>query len=804
MKLLHPRHQAALQSAVHRIHDAAREAAASCVESLGAGASAAGNVRDRDRLLAAQFELNRKLPLFTQTFSSRFDERVKAELEPSNRASGAPGHTTHWETLSLVDDSEVEAGINADRFGLTIEHACEWELRELDAYIGALLQLGRPDRAHNPLRPELVGKSLAAAVAAVAEQTDVRQVLAAQIGRGLSRTMPRVYGEIVAELRDSGVQPVSLALRTVQGPGNELGINTSGYDSGASSALMPEEWSAPGPRSPSPGQWQASGGRAASGSPAGMVRGGTPIGEVNPDLMPLLRQLAQRGRSVGEGRGGDAPWRSSGSGFSDTVGDADATSEAEFDAAPTNLIHAHRDALRRVSAGTWDHRVIDVVGELFEQILSDPKVPPQMARQLARLQLPVLRVALGDASFFSSQRHPVRRFVNRIASLGCAFEDLETGPGQQFLSLVRELVQDIVGGDFDQMRLYEQELFRLETFIAERARQQAESEGSGAASLLEAKETDLLLQQRYMQQLRAALQPVAMQAFLREFLAQVWSQAITHAVRHGDADGVLAARLRRAGRDLVMSVQPKGSPADRKNFLMLLPHLMKDLTEGMALIGWPEPARKAFFGQLLPAHAESLKGQSLRPLDHNLLVKQIDAIFGVALPGTDDLAPGANAAPALDEVAVGPRFSGDEAQRIGLVEEAAVNWNGVVDIDLSAQPEVAAVERQIDGLPQLEPTPPPVQGESLVEQLQLGCAYQMHLQQSWQKVRLGYISPGRAFFLFQHGAQEMRTLTMTARMLMRMSHTGRLKPFEPTTLLERATARARQQLASLSAEFTRH
>ena len=88
--------------------------------------------------------------------------------------------------------------------------------------------------------------------------------------------------------------------------------------------------------------------------------------------------------------------------------------------------------------------VIDVVGSLFDQILSIPRVPPQMARQIARLQLPVLRVALADTSFFSSRKHPVRRFVNRIASLACAFDDFEDGPGQQFLARVRELVQEII------------------------------------------------------------------------------------------------------------------------------------------------------------------------------------------------------------------------------------------------------------------------------------------------------------------------------------------------------------------------
>ena len=63
-----------------------------------------------------------------------------------------------------------------------------------------------------------------------------------------------------------------------------------------------------------------------------------------------------------------------------------------------NLIRAHREELIQASTGKLDHMVIDVVGSLFDQILSDSRVPPQMARQIARLQLPVLRVALSDST----------------------------------------------------------------------------------------------------------------------------------------------------------------------------------------------------------------------------------------------------------------------------------------------------------------------------------------------------------------------------------------------------------------------
>ena len=324
------------------------------------------------------------------------------------------------------------------------------------------------------------------------------------------------------------------------------------------------------------------------------------------------------------------------------------------------MILANREELRRAATGSLDHMVIDVVGSLFDQILADPKVPPQMARHIARLQLPVLRAALGDATFFSSRRHPVRKLVNRMASLAVAFDDFSEESGKHFLSLVRDLVDDIASGDFDQMAVYEQTLDRLETFVAEQAQRDVEA-NSRASSLLDQKETDLLLQQRYMQQLQAALAPVAMDDFLRQFLTQVWTQAMMKATARHGADSELVKRLRVAGRDLVMSVQPKGSPADRKAFLVRLPHLMKDLNEGIALIGWPDAARKDFFDKLMPAHAQSLKGESLRTLDYNLLIKQLDAILATPLPRPEDALRGSSAIPVLDDVVSGPGFTPEEA-----------------------------------------------------------------------------------------------------------------------------------------------
>jgi len=806
-----PRLPAALMAAAQRIKVAAREAAQRCVDALGVATLASVSTAEREDLLAAQFELNRKQSAFAMSFNERLDDSLAADMR--RREGGVRTSTigSSWQSLTLVDDREVEIQVSAERFALTLQHDCEWELRDLDALMTGLLHNPHANRTEtevrNPLRPEVIGKAMVAACDAISERESVRKVMAEQMARSLAAAMPALYSTIAQEMKAAGIKPPEMAVRTVQGPGNELGqFTNTGYDTLGKPIGIDAADSGQGRLASGSGgvsTRSGSGGLSTRSGSGTMAPQHGSIGQVDGEVMNLIRRLAMLGNIAVDTQVDAA--RSLNSSGSSAAG--------ALPAMP-NLILANRDELRRTATGSLDHMVIDVVGSLFDQILADPKVPPQMARHIARLQLPVLRAALGDATFFSSRRHPVRRLVNRMASLAVAFEDYSAGPGQHFLSLVRDLVDDIVSGDFDQMSLYEQTLDKLESFIAAQAQRDVE-EHSKASSLLDQKETDLLLQQRFMQQLHAALTPVQMEDFLRQFLAQVWSQALMRATTAHGADSETVQRLRIAGRDLVMSVQPKGSPADRKAFLVRLPHLMRDLNEGLALIGWPEAAKKDFFDKLMPAHAQSLKGTSLRTLDHNLLVKQLDTILAAPLPRAEDNVRGTSAIPVLEDVVSGPGFTPEEVARIGLVEESAIDWNGEVDIDLSAEQEgdgeVSAADIGIDGLPAPEPVEP-TKGASLADHVQIGFSYRMHFEDQWHKVRLSHISPGRTFFVFTRGSKHQHAISMTARMLYRLCETGRLRAFENAYLIERATARARKQLAALGgsghstsgAPLTRH
>jgi hypothetical protein len=808
---LPPRLPANLESAVQRVRMAARSAAEHTVESLGLAALATSSVVQRDALLGAQYELNRKLAIFALTFNEALDTDVARQagtLVPTPGPAVTPDSlVANWESLTLVDDHEVEIHISADRFALEISHACEWEIRELDAYMGTLLNLSAADHDRNPLRAEVVGQAMIRAIEAVADRPEVRKVLGTEIGRSLAHAMRQTYGDIVADLRHAGVRPVGMAVRgtggrtssvhgslaggaEARGPTSRPASMDSGHDGGGGHAL-----SSSGRLSPRGG-----GGQGRPGfMPSSRGSLGPTMGRVDGEMMALIRHLAHSpalqamddaSHYAGGGAGGHADpgdWADAGHGDGTPM------------VAP-NLILAHREELRQAATGALDHMVIDVIAGLFDQILSDAKVPPQMARQIARLQLPVLRAALGDTTFFSSRRHPVRRFINRIASLGTAVDDFDGPQGRALLERVAALVHEVVEGEFDQIAVYEQKLQALEGFIAAQA--QAEVQALGAADAVVArKEEQLRIQQRYAQELEGALKSLPVPDYLRTFLAETWSQVIATVAADDGPDGAQTLRLRQAGRDLVMSVQPKGTPAHRQQFLRQLPQLMKDLNFGLDRIRCPEATRRDFFAQLLPAHAESLKGQALSTLEHNLLARQVDGALATPLPRAVDLpvlgAASGAAVAALQAIATPAVFSPAEARAVGLVDEASVDWGRSVDIDLSAEPEVTAGDIAIAGLPTPEAMEP-TSGKSLADHVQIGFAYQMQLQGDWQKVRLAHISPGRSFFVFTHGAKQRETVSMTHRMLVKLCEAGRFRAMESAYLLERATARARRQLDALA------
>ncbi|MFN3885424.1 MAG: DUF1631 family protein [Aquabacterium sp.] len=824
------RTDAIVQSAARRVQAAVSDALDRLALQMGPLAMAASSNQQRQVLLNADNLLQRHTGTVLSAFSQRLHERLQKTFQtdtaPSSSESLRLGGASDWSSLTLVDNAEVERTVHADRLGQTLAANSADELAELDKHLSHLLDASR--LARHALRPNQIAEALLEALSEVEPDGEVVQALGQHAGRVLAPQMAACFAQIAADLRAQGVRPRALSVqRPRQGAGQ--GAHTTGSGStltapghgpgdvqGAASG--PGGWGDPSAWSPSYGSGGSEAHARAAQALGAMFGVSMPPPATGEQPPPMRWRTSTGSTSAGTGPLPPGPsgfqallqrinHEAAGPGWAQSLMPPEAP-DAVQSTAPgfagrlmaANLIRAHRDELVRASGGAaLDQMVIDIVAALFDQVLSDPKVAPEMARQIARLQMPVLRVALADMGFFHSRKHPVRRFVNRMATLSVAYETLLEGPGQACLAQVTALVDDIVEGDFDRIALYEVKLAELERHVeAGHARESAEH--AAVQALLSGKEADLRVQQRYMQALRRELAEVTLPDFVRDFLTQIWSQVQVMASVRDGADSLLAARMRKAGHELALSVQPKGSPALRKAFLMTLPQLMKDLTEGLALIQWPEEAKQAFFSQLLPAHAESLKQTPHHDLTQRLLEQQLSKVERLAIPSREEAAndpvPTATEDLASSPVlTVASALSPEEALQAGFLPEAAVPTD-TVDINLDdpageVDPSLTELDINLD-LP-----PPPTAGLQLVHHIQKGTAYQMLTQGEWKRVRLTWVSEGRTFFIFTQGHQHKRTISLTARTLAKMCDTGRFKAFEQAELLERATIRARRQLAAL-------
>ena len=301
---------------------------------------------------------------------------------------------------------------------------------------------------------------------------------------------------------------------------------------------------------------------------------------------------------------------------------------------------------------------------------------------------------------------------------------------------------------------------------------------------------------------RGELSDLEAPEFIKEFLAQIWTQVQVMVATRFGADSEHAQRMRQAGHQLVLSVQPKGHPSLRQTFLRQLPQLMKDLNEGLDLIQWAAEAKEGFFAQLLPMHADALKAPPPHDLTLRLLEQRLRKVEQIAIPSREDAAndplPQPTTTTEPGPLALASTFTPQEAQAAGWLSEAAVQEDSAsLDIDLSAgdEPDLQGVDVDLP----LDTPAPPAQGPSLVNFIQPGAAYRMLLKGHWKKVRLTWVSEGRTFFIFTQGhSPSKQTISLTARTLSQMCASGRFKAFEQAQLLERATIRARRQLAALS------
>ena len=267
-----------------------------------------------------------------------------------------------------------------------------------------------------------------------------------------------------------------------------------------------------------------------------------------------------------------------------------------------NLIFEQRATLSESSVDSKDQMTIDVVAMLFEFILRDNQIPPEVRAQLGRLQFLVLKVALRESALLTQKNHPARLLVNRIGTISVGLQPIDPSSVRIATEIIR-IVETLLADGSESFDLFDTMLDELDTFIALELRSR-DSNVDAAALAVENADSRTRFFARLAAQLNDVLAGLSIDPFLYDFLTNTWVHVIERA--EGQA-GTVLRRFRQLVPDLLWSLVPKNTAEERNRLIALLPVIVGTVRQGLVLADWEESRQRELLDWLVAAHSLSLR-----------------------------------------------------------------------------------------------------------------------------------------------------------------------------------------------------
>lgn len=288
---------------------------------------------------------------------------------------------------------------------------------------------------------------------------------------------------------------------------------------------------------------------------------------------------------------------------------------------------AHRlrertDELKQKAETKSEKAVIEMVALMFQAILAEDRIPSAIRVWFARLQMPVLRLALSDSDFFGSINHPARQLIDRMGSCVLGFDN--SGISDAALETeIKRIVQVIEQYPETGKRVFQIVYDEFQKFLGKYLTgKEATQKVVSVAQQVEQKET---LTIQYTIELRNLLKDIPVRDEIRTFLFKVWAEVLSvSAVRKGPKDPETVA-LKKAAADLVWSASAKPNRADRARVIQDLPQLLQRLRAGMSLLGLSQGDQDAHIKIVSDTMADAFmsKTQAIPPAQIEALTQRL-------------------------------------------------------------------------------------------------------------------------------------------------------------------------------------
>ncbi|GAB3371797.1 DUF1631 domain-containing protein [Spongiibacter taiwanensis] len=318
-----------------------------------------------------------------------------------------------------------------------------------------------------------------------------------------------------------------------------------------------------------------------------------------------------------------------------------------------------------------DRDTIQFVGTLFQYILEGDGLSDDLKAVIARLQIPILKMAMLDKNFFSHDEHPARKLLSGLLSASIGWEPTGALEKDPLYKKVDEIVMRVLR-DFGVDTQIFVDAYEEFLSFSERDRRRAELMAKRAVDAADGRAVAEQARGYISAYLDQKLSQGRYPPVVANILKEGWSKVLFLSfVQHGRDSEALASDLKIAER-LLWSVDVVTTPEHRAELIDALPGLVESLRDGFNRASLSAFETSQWFEQLERLHlaklarpTEPVRADEVPPSSEQTELSALDEGLAVGLgevqspPVAIDDADEADAADAAD-VAVAVNENTDE------------------------------------------------------------------------------------------------------------------------------------------------
>jgi hypothetical protein len=526
--------------------------------------------------------------------SGRLEETLRQAVRSTEASAPAADSELHDDALTLVPFEEMDRKVALSRLSRPLESLHAERLQALGRQLAQLLEHNELPLAQNPFRPEVFLRALhdawcefdpeAASHALVLPllQPEVfldlssilQELIDALAARGLAPEARYRFGKSDAaaaapEDKKSISAAVSEQLRHL--------LNRSPQTAPAAPSMQAGAPELSAPAATAPTTASAATGQANAGLQSQMLQ----MAAVNNQFLAHLANMQK------------------------ALFDQLAAGATPADAHSTTVLSNIKQQAPQGMLSPVDETKIDLLTKVFDVVFRDQNIPSGIKSLIGLLQVPVLKAALLDQDFFFQDAHPARRLIDLLTSSSLGWDQKKGHDDPLYQAIQRNITR--VQKEFnEQVSVFSDVVSDLESFMQE--------EEAAATEALAPKISSALKQEKIGQATKAAKHEVALRigtgevvAFVEGFLEKKWVPVLTLAYSIKDEKPDAVENAIRTMDDLLWSVKPKITAAERKELVVRLPGMLAALNQWLNLLKWEDAERLQFFAELAECHASIVR-----------------------------------------------------------------------------------------------------------------------------------------------------------------------------------------------------